>query len=434
MTLRAFVFLLLVALPTWAQPAEPDTLHLDALRVAAARQDPRAIQPDLLARATQLRLEALRSGRLPQFAMSGQATLQNEVPEIPINVPGFDVPSPPLEQFRAQIEANWTVYDGGRISRQAAAERARLSEHVAGVAVALYQLREATTEAFFGALLAGAQAEVLGLTLEDLDARLRSIRQAADAGAMLAADAAELEAERIRIDQQVEEAKAVRQAALEVLAELSGFDLSPSTVLALPDLDAETARVLTLPDTGLAGRPELVRFEQTARRAEAEARVLESQTRPSLSVFGQVGVGRPSPLNFLNEDLSEYAVAGVRVQWSPFDWGRARREGEALRLQARVAETEAEAFVRRLVREVEDERVDLARLDAAIAADERAVTLREEVLRVTQRQLDEGVILADRYTDRLTDLAEARLTLERHRLERARTQARLLSTLGHLPE
>lgn len=423
----------MVAVPVAAQPGPADTLRLGDLRAAAAAQDPRAVQPDLLTRATELRLAALRAQRLPQFALSGQATVQNEVPSIPISLPGQSVPSPPHEQFRAQVEADWMLWDGGRIARQTAAERARLAENVAGVAVTLHSLRDAATDAFFGALLFDAQADVLALADEDLGARLRIVQRRAEEGAALRADVAALEAERIRVQQGIDEAEAGHHTALAVLADLTGLDLD-AAALALPDLDAETARALAAEGDALRDRPELVRFARAAERAEAEARTAEAQTRPTVGLFAQAGVGRPSPFDFLSDEVSEFGIAGVRVRWPLFDGGRAKREAAALRLQADLTDTEAAAFARQIARATANDRADLDRLDAALASDRRAVALREEVLRAARRQLDEGVLLPDVYTDRLTDLAAARLTLARHRIERAQAQARLLSALGRYPE
>ena len=429
------------AFPIAAQEGA-DSLRLGDLRAAAAEQDPRAVLPELLTRASALRIGAIRAQRLPQLTLGGQATVQSDVASLPTELPRQDTQSPPHEQFRAQAEAEWTFFDGGRTRRLAEAERARLGEELAGVRVTLYQLREATTEAFFAAILSGARADVLRLAAEDLAARLRVVREQANAGAALRADVAALEAERIRIVQQGAEAEAARAAALAVLADLTGAPVDPDTPLALPDLHAEVHRALAmLSDERLeggapagGGRPELVRFARAAARAEAEARAREVQTRPTVGLFGEAGVGRPGPFDFLSDEVAEYGIAGVRVRWPLFDGGRARREAEALRVQAEIAQTEAAAFVRQTEREVEDERADLARLAAALAADREVVALREEVLRVTRRQLDEGVVLPDLYTDRLTDLAEARLTLARHRIERAEAQARLLSALGRFPE
>ena len=421
-----------------------DSVDLATLRAAAEARDPRAVQPEILERAAALRIEAIGTDRLPQLALSGQATVQSDVPQIPISLPDGSTLSPPREQARAQVEADWALYDGGRVALRRDLERARLAEQTAGVAVALYPLREATTEAYFGALLAQSQAETLRLAAEDLEARLALLRRRASDGAALDADADAVEAELIRVRQRAEEAESQRRAALAVLSDLTGLALVADAALAVPDLDAivaagvERGAVLADDDLAdalvLAGRPEFDRNEATQRRAEAEARLAGAATRPTVSLFGQAGVGRPSPFDFLSDEVQEYAQAGVRVRWAPFDWGRSRREVEAARLQVEVARTEADALARRLRRDVADDLEEIARLDAARPDDDRAVALREQALRVAGRQLDEGVLLPDVYTDRLTDLVEARLVRARHRLERARAQARLLSTLGLFPD
>ena len=417
---------------TFGPHAPRDTVDLAALRAAAVSRDPRAVQPGLYERAARLRIEAIDAERLPQFALTGQATAQSDVPSVPVTLPDGTAPSAPKEQARVQAEADWSVYDGGRRGLRADLERARLGEQTAGVAVALYPLREATTEAFFGAVLARAQAETLALAAEDLGARLALLRRQADEGAALDASADAVEAELIRVRQQVGEAEARRRAALDVLSDLADVPLDTADVLVLPDLDAPLD-LLSAGDVPME-RPEFERFRATQARAGAEARLAEAATRPTVSVFGQAGIGRPGPFDFLSDDVREYAQVGVRVRWVPFDWGRSRREAEAARLQAEVARTEAAAFARRITRDVADDVADIERLQGALALDDRAVALREEALRVAARQLDEGVLLPDVYTDRVTDLAEARLTRERHRVEIARARARLLTTLGLFPD
>ncbi len=428
--------------PVAAQTA--DTLGLVRLRAAAEAVDPRSVEPELMAEAARLRIEAIAAEALPQLALTGQATIQSAVPEIAISLPNGSTPSVPKEQARAQVEADWAVFDGGRRRLRADLERARLAETTAGVDVALYPLRDAVTEAFFGALLAQSQVETLTLAADDLQARLDVLRAQVRQGAALAASADVVEAELIGVRQRIAEAAARRHAAYAVLARLTETNIRPSTVLVPPNLDAVLARaaeqgeVLSDEDDldALEGaaRPEFARLNASRRRAEAEARLAASATRPSVSLFGQAGVGRPNPFDFLSSDVEPYALAGVRVRWAPVDWGRSRREAEAARLQADVARTEAEALAQRLRRDIEADAADVRRLREALPLDDRVVALREEALRVAVRQLDEGVVLPDVYTDRLTDLADARLTRERHRLELARAQARLLSTLGLFPD
>jgi len=408
-------------------PSPADTLRLADVRAAAAARDPRAVQPALLARATDLRLASLAAEARPQVAVLAQGTLQSDAPTIPITLPDGSRPaSPPLAQVRALAEAEWSVLDGGRRARRADVERARLAEGVAGVAVTLQAVRDAATDAFFAALLHGARADALALGVRDLDARLAVLRVRVAEGAALAADAGAVEAETIRLRQAEAEARADRSAALAVLADLTGADLTPDVVLAVPDVGPVPA--------ARGPRAEFERLAAVEARAEAEARLAASAARPAVSVFGQAGVGRPSPLDVLGDDLKPFAVGGVRLRWPVLDGGRARLDADAARVQAEIARTEADALDARIRRETAADRATLARLAGAGADDDRAVALREEALRVAARQLDEGVILADAYTDRLTDLADARLTRERHRIERARAYARLLSALGCFPD
>jgi outer membrane protein TolC len=288
------------------------------------------------------------------------------------------------------------------------------------------------------------QAEALALTAEDLAARLALVRDRVAEGAALASDAAALEAELIGIRQRIDEAQSSRSAALAVLRDLTGLPVSPGAVLALPMLDAETARIRQL-TAGLAdaswtesvadgGRPEFEQIARTQVRAETEARLARTARQPIVSVFGQAGVGRPSPFDFLSSDVAPYGLVGVRVRWAPIDWGQSRRDAEAASLQTDIAQTEADALAQALRRQVESDLETFDRFQAAIPQDARVIALREDVLRVARGQFEEGVLLAPDYVDRLTDLAAARLSAARHRVERVQAQARLLSTLGRFPE
>lgn len=445
MMLALLTLLLLPLLSAAAQSAAtPDSLRLHEVRAAAARQDPRALQADLLERASELAVQALRSRRLPQISARGEATTQSEVVEIPIQLPGREAPSSLREQLRAELTGEWTIYDGGRIGRQTDVARARLEEQLAESEAAIDALRTGATELFFAALLTDARLRALRLAAEDLNARLRLLRSRHREGAALGAEVAALEAEQIRLEQEIDEMEATQRGLTAALSEMTGLPISSADQLALPGLDAEVGRLrqaLISPAgttsrlaSDLVRRPELTAIRSRAERLEREAHAKSSEDNLSLTLFGRAGIGRPGPLNFLSDEAQPYGLAGVRLTWPLLDWHRTEREARALHLQAQIAETEAASLIRRLDREIEDELAQLKRIDTAIEQDARVLELREEVLRITRRQLEEGVALSDLYADRLSDLTEARITLERHRIERAQMQTELLATLGLFPD
>jgi outer membrane protein TolC len=62
------------------------------------------------------------------------------------------------------------------------------------------------------------------------------------------------------------------------------------------------------------------------------------------------------------------------------------------------------------------------------------VALRTEVERQARAQHDEGAITAADYVETRSDVLEARLTLERHRVELAQARSNYLTTLGLTPQ
>lgn len=407
-----------------AMDAHPpqDTLRLGALQDAAVQRDPRARQAQMQARATELRLRNLDAERLPRLGVRAEATRQSEVASLPIEMPGVEVPEPPKSRFEAAVEAQVTLWDGGVLASRREVERARLQAAQAQLAAQLHPLRMEVAEAFFAAFLLQERMAEAGTLLDDLEARLAMVRAQLRAGAALPGDTAALRAELLGAAQQRDELAADRRAALRVLAQLTGRDAGEADVLALPDLDDRM---------GVDGphHPQYAVFAAERARLEREAALVRARTQPQVSAFGQLAYGRPGLAQF-RDDLHEYWIGGVRVRWQPWDWGAAGREGQVLQVQRQMVDTEEAAFTARLGREVADELAALPRLRDALAADDRIVALREQVERQARVQLEERAITAAAYVDARTDLQEARVARQRHRVELARAQARYLTTLG----
>jgi outer membrane protein TolC len=410
--------------PVPSVPMQADTLRLGALQDAAVGRDPRAAQALMQARATELRLRNLDVERLPRLELRGEATRQSEVATIPISLPDVDVPEPPRSRYEAALEAQVTLYDGGVLGGRRSVERARLQAAQAQLSAQLYPLRMEVTEAFFSAFLLQSRAAEVGTLMDDLEARLAMVRAQVRNGAALPGDTAVLRAELLTVGQQRTELAADRRAALAILARLTGREVGEGDVLALPELAGR------LDGEGTAGaHPQYAVFAAERERLAREAGLVRARTQPQVSAFGQLAYGRPGLAQF-RENLHEYWIGGVRVRWTPWDWGAAGRERQVLQVQRQMVDTEEAAFTDRLLREVQDELQAVGRLREALAADDRIVALREQVERQARAQLEEHAITAAAYVDVRTDLQEARITRQRHRVELARAQARYLTTLG----
>lgn len=413
-------------------PAQ-DTLSVERLQAAALESDPRTGQRALLRAATDLRLSVIAADRLPRLAINGQATHQSDVTRPTFGVPGVTVPEFPKDRWQTTLDVEQRLYDGGEVARRRELEEARHAESQAELDVALYQLRSDVNSAFFSAFLFERRSAEYDALIADLDARLAAVRARVEAGTALGRDAAEIEAERVRAGLQRDEARASRRAALAILADLTGEPIDTTAVLALPGGEPERMQPADL-DTvaALRRRPEFDQLRQARARLEREAAYTSAENRPRVFAFGQAGVGLPG-LDQFRTSSDAFWQAGVKVEWRPWTWRSAGRKAAAYRLQQDVVATEEKALGRRLARAVVIDLEDISRLKAALADDERIVALRAEVERQARAQYDEGAITTPDYVETRTDVLEARLTLERHRVELAQARSRYLTTLGITP-
>jgi outer membrane protein len=403
---------------------QADTLRLGALQDDAVRRDPRARQAAMQAEATELRLRNLDAERLPQLELHAEGTRVSEVVTIPIEVPGVEAPTPPKSRYEAALEAQVTLFDGGVLSGRRDVERARLQAEQARVAAELYPLRMEVTEAFFAAFLLQERVAEVETLMADLEARLQVVRAQVRAGAALPGDTAVLRAELLGAGEQRAELAADRRASLAVLARLTERDAGEADVLALPELGGRM-----MGDGAPGAHPRYAVFAAERERLAREEALVRARTRPQVAAFGQVAYGRPGPAQF-RDDLHPYWQGGVRVRWRPWDWGTAGRERGVLQVQRQIVDTEEAAFTERLQREVQDEIQAAARLRETLEADDRIVALREQVERQARAQLEERAITPAAYVDARTDLQEARIARQRHRVELERARARYLTTLG----
>lgn len=411
-----------------------DTLRLPELQQAALRQDPRAWQAALQAQATELRLRSLAAERLPAFAGRAQATHQSEVPAIPLTLPGGGSPPiPPKDQYEARVEVEQLLYDGGVLSRRRGAERAQLGIEQARVAADLYPLRDEVNEAFFTAFLLQERAAEVSTLIEDLEARLAMLRSQVQGGAALPGDTAVVLATALKAMEDRAEIASGRRAALGRLSVLTGTVVSEDDILALPQLADEVEGLRAAAGSAAPpiprARPEYAVFAGRRERLARDEAVIAARTRPQVSAFAQLAVGRPGFAQF-ERDIHDYWLAGVRMRWAPWTWGTNERDRALLEVQRQIVDTEEAAFTARLQRQVQDELAEMARLETALQTDERIIALREQVERQARAQFEERVITAAAYVDARTDVQDARLARQRHRVELARARASYLTTLG----
>ncbi|HEY8257438.1 MAG TPA: TolC family protein [Gemmatimonadales bacterium] len=434
MTLAPVLALATVALALIGAPARAqDTLSVERLQEAALTSDPRGTQRRLLREATDLRLAVIGADRLPQFEVNGSASHQSDVTRPTFGIPGVAIPAFPKQHWQTTLDVEQRLYDGGDVARRRELEEARNAESQSALDVSLYELRSDVNSAFYSAFLFEKREAEYDALVGDLDARLAAVRARVEAGTALSRDAAEIDAERVRASLQRDEARASRRASLAILSDLAGKGLDTTAVLVLPTDELERSYPASLDTIAtLRRRPEFDQLRRSRERLDKAIAYTAVENRPKIFAFGQAGVGLPGYDQFRSSSDAFYQV-GLKLKWQPWTWRSAGRTAEAYRLQKDIVVTEEQALGRSLARAVATSLEDISRLKAALADDERIVTLRTEVERQARAQFDEGAITTPDYVETRTDVLEARLTLERHRVELAQARSTYLTTLGITP-
>lgn len=405
-----------------------DTLHLDALQSAAVRHDPRARQADLLASQSALYLRDIDATRLPTIGANAQGQYQSQVVAIPIRLPnGASPPVPPHDTYDAYLSAQQPLYDPS-VSARRGVERARLAESQAGVRSSLFTLRQNVNDAYFAALLKQAQSAEQQTAITDLEAHHKVALSRMREGTALPSEAEMLEAEMLRRRQTVAELGVSRDAALDVLNDLTGEHVSVADALAMPNVGAAVARARMSLDT-LRARPEYDQFARSRDLLDRQQASLGAAELPRVSAFGRTGYGRPG-LNPLAQEFQGYWLAGVKVDWTPWNWGTTRRDRESLVLQQQIVKTDEAAFQQSVRRGVTRELASIDQLEHTLTADSTIIALRERILRETNLRFGEGVITSAEYVDRETELLNARLARATHQVQLAQARANFLTSLG----
>lgn len=439
MTRACLVLLAMTVGPTMALDAQTtQSLDLGTVHSLVEAADARRSIADLEHEASRLRSENLGTMRLPNFRIRSEAGYQSEVIELPFDNTGFIVPTPPRDRYEVALDLDWTVWDGGATEARRQLEAAHLHRTMAELDSQIYESRRHATDAYFVVLVLQQQATEIDVFIEDITTRLSEVETLVEEGVALPGESATLRAELLTLQQRRDAILSERRVALETLTRLTERRLAPDVQLLLPDLTALVPRIgpsdtdvrSAIPGLGeVSSHPQFALFESQRRQADRQVDLIQAGSGPALSAFGQLGYGRPG-FDPFNDSLHEYWMAGVRVVWSPWSWGRNERQVREARLQSQAIDAREEFFTDEMLRAVEAPLRTAEYMRSALTTDDEIIVLREEAAEYARARYAERAISAPAYSAAVTALQDARIARLQHQVQLARAEAIVLLTLG----
>ncbi|UEA86627.1 TolC family protein [Alistipes senegalensis] len=403
---------------------------LDECRRLAREHYPEIRQYDLVRRTEEYTLSNARRAWLPQLSFAAQATWQTEVPSFPnalagmLAQQGIDMPGMNKDQYKAALELNQTLWDGGKSEADKRIARAEAAEQARSTDVDLYALQGRVDNLFFGILLLDERIAQTRLTLDLLRSNLEKVRALQRNGVAMQSDADAVEAELLTVNQQLTQVTASRDSYRRMLEIFTGRPLDGER---LERPDASEPRSME------SSRPELALFDATADKLTAQERLVKAATRPRFGLFAQGYYGYPGMDYFqsmMSPDWSWNAMAGVKMSWNFGAYYTRKNSLAKLRTAKEQVEMQREIFLFNTRLQTAEESGDIARLRKALADDDRIVALRRSVREAAESKLRNGVIDTDDLLRKITDEAAAATARSAREIELLKTIYELKHTIN----
>ena len=259
------------SLPSGAQ------MTIERCMELARENYPQIKQLNLIDEAARYDIANVSKSWLPHINISGKATYQSDVVEMPFDIPGFSF-NLPHDQYSLVGEISQTIWDGGTSGSQKDVVTAGAEVQKKQVEVSVYSINERVENVYLGILLIDEQLRQNGILRESLERNARQAQAGIDNGIAYKSDLDMIKVNILNCEQQEDELLTDRKAYVEMLGKLTGTNLEGQEFV-IPD------------ENGAAGlpkeitRPELALYDARMEQNEAQVRQLNSKISPKFVIL-----------------------------------------------------------------------------------------------------------------------------------------------------
>ena len=374
----------------------------------ARRNYPQIRQLNLIEEAAEYDIANVSKSWLPQLTISGKASYQSDVVEMPFEIPGFSFDLP-HDQYSVVGELSQTIWDGGTSKSQKELYSAGAEVQKSQLEVSVYSINDRVVQVYLGILLIDAQLRQNDILERSLERNAGQVQACIDNGTAYRADLDMVRVSMLNCEQQKEGLLSDRAAYLEMLERLIGTSLEGQELVE-PDCDA------ACPDAAAVTRPELALYDAQRRQNEAQLRQLDSKILPKFSLSLQGGIGRPG-LNMLDSSFQPYYTAGIRMSWDLGALYTRRDEKQKLDVQLRTIESDRETFLFNTGISALQLRSSIDKARRLLEKDGEIIALQESIRAAGEEQYRNGTISMTDLMKRIDDEYDARVAESIHRIQ-----------------
>lgn len=404
----SLIVLSLFILPVFSQTT--NSITLEECLEGAVGSHPLQKSKSILSGMLSSQNTILDKGALPSLAWKGQARLQSESVQLDFDNPMFPSFELPIYSAQSTVELNYTLYDGGmRKAAKAINEQSHLLQ-TEQITVAIDPVKQQVLAQYLFILFLQQKEQVLQNSLDLVRENIQTMEAAWKQGVVKKTDLQQLIIKEKELESNSKANRIDIETAYHLLANLTGLTLTDQPSLVNPEL--ANFEIDTQVDPG---KTKLFDLEKNL--LDAQADVIDRKNKPKVFAFLNAGAGYPNPLNFFDDSLSPFAVAGLGFSWSFIDWGKSREEKQLLKLQQDLIDVQRENTVEMLNRQNDKYALGVAKFQQLSLDEKELIDLKKDIAEMQKDRLQKGVILPVEYLSNLNEIIQSELNLNRYELE-----------------
>ena len=361
---------------------------------------------------------------LPHLNISGKATWQSEVVEMPMDIPGMDI-NIPHDQYGLTAEFTQQIWDGGTSRSQKELAEAGAEVKKTQLETNLWSIRSRVQNVFLGIILIDKQLELNRLLRESLESSSEEVKSRMEAGVALPSDLDQVSVNILSCLQQRASLDADRKSYVKILGLLTGRDLT-DVELAVPQ-DA-----VNYVDDGARDfetRPEMAFYAAQLKQNEFQRRQLNTLISPKLNLSLQGGYGRPG-MNMLSGDFSGYFVAGLKLQWNIGALYTRGLDKRRVNADAQKIDLTRKSFILNSSVEAEQKNNAILKARDVLEKDSEIIGLRQRIRASGENQYREGTIKMNDYLSMLDEEYKAKANESMHEVQLMMAVYDMKNTIG----
>jgi outer membrane protein TolC len=397
------------------------SLSLQQAYDLAQKNYPLIKQRELVKQTTDLTIDNLNKGYLPQFSLGGQATYQSEVTTIDVPIPGFKFNAPSKDQYKVLANLNQVIYDGGVIKQQKNIQQMNEEVNQQKIEVDLYTIKDRINQLFLGVLYFDEQLKQTELVKADLNDGIKKVQAQVNNGLALRSNLNVLQAQLLTTEQKSIELKASRKGLINVLSLFINQPLPETVQLEKPAVPE------IIPDD--IQRPELKWFLYQNQLLSSQAKLIDARNLPKANFFVEGGYGKPG-LNFLKNQFDFFYTTGVRFNWNFGGLYTQKKEKQLIDVNKKIVDIQKETFLLNTSTALKQQESEINKYRQLIATDQQIIDLRTKVKEAANAQLENAVITTLDYLQDVNAEDQARQNLIIHQIQLLQAQINYMTLAG----